>query len=109
MKLSLIGLTGSFLSIVLSVILMFWNPYSSQEVSNYTMLVILIMLVIPACVGVVASIYKLRYLMGIALVWSLPMGVYLSIASIPSVFNLYAVVLLMYLASALMMRRGGVV
>ncbi|MBD3918520.1 hypothetical protein H8B09_07115 [Paenibacillus sp. PR3] len=105
MKFSLTGLIGSFLCIVLSSILLFWNPYSSFKISTDTGMVVFMMLILPACCGVAASIFKVRYLMGIVFIWSLPYGIYLSAASIPSLYNLFAVVLILYLVSVITLKR----
>jgi hypothetical protein len=105
MKLSVTGLVGSILCILLSCILLFWNPYSSNAVGRDAYTIIFIMLILPACCGAVGSIWRVRFLMGVVLIWSLPYGIYLSVASVPSLFNLYAVVLLLYAISIIMIGR----
>lgn len=89
--------------IILCVILLFWNPYSKVASSNDTVVIILIMLILPACIGIVASFLRSRVLMYTVFVWSLPYGLYLSVASIPSVWNLFALVLILYFVSAIRM------
>mgnify|MGYP001431438018 CR=1 FL=1 len=91
--------------IILCVILLFWNPYSKTQAGNDTILIISIMLILPACIGIIASFLRSVIIMSIVFVWSLPYGLYLSVASIPSVWNLFGVVLIMYLVSAIRMRK----
>ncbi|MDF2660854.1 MAG: hypothetical protein K0Q94_3645 [Paenibacillus sp.] len=44
----------------------------------------------------------------IVFVWSLPYGLYLTVAAVPSLFNLFGAVLLFYLVSALTMKKSRV-
>ncbi|OAB37079.1 hypothetical protein PMSD_09755 [Paenibacillus macquariensis subsp. defensor] len=60
-----------------------------------------------ASVGcIIASFLRSAILMSIVLVWSLPYGLYLSLGVIPSVWNLFGAVLILYLVSAIRMRRS---
>jgi hypothetical protein len=101
------GIIASVGCIILSCILLFLNPYSSEPADYETVLIIVVMLIAPACVGIIASILRVRFLLIVALVWSLPYGLYLSVASIPSLWNLYSVVLILYLISAVKMKTVG--
>ncbi|MEC0091116.1 hypothetical protein [Paenibacillus macquariensis] len=92
--------------IILCLVLLFWNPYSKTPARNDTILIISIMLILPACLGIIASLLRSAILMFIVLVWSLPYGLYLSLVVIPSLWNLFGVVLILYLVSAIRMRRS---
>jgi hypothetical protein len=67
------------------------------------------MLILPAFLGIVSSFLKNRMVMYIVFVWSLPYGLYLCVVSIPSVWNLFGVVLILYLISAMRMNKTATV
>ncbi|RTE02219.1 hypothetical protein [Paenibacillus whitsoniae] len=102
MKFSLPGMLASLISLSLSITFLFWNPYTNAAVGEDTILIVTVMLILPACLGVLAACRKSRPLMAIALIWSLPYSLYLSLAAIPSIFNGFALVLLLYLAALLL-------
>lgn len=106
MKISITGLVASLGSILLCCIFMFWNPYSPGRAGNDTVLILIVSMILPACLGVIASCLKSRVLMNIVFAWSLPYGLYLSIASIPSIFTLFLVVLILYVVAIIRMRKG---
>jgi hypothetical protein len=105
MKISFFGLVASVGCIILCGIFLFWNPYSSTPVSNDTLKIIFTFLILPAFLGIVTSFLKNRILMYIVFVWSLPFGLYFCFASIPSVWNLFGLVLILYLISAIRMNK----
>ena len=106
MRISSPGMIASVGCIVLSMILLFWNPYSETQAGMDTIVILSIMVILPACLGVAASLLRLRVLMVIVFVWSLPYGIYLTVAAVPSLFNLFGAVLLFYLVSALTMKKA---
>ncbi len=105
MKVSFLGLVASVGCIVLCCVFLFWNPYSSTPIGNDTLLIIIATLILPAFLGIVTSFRNNRTLMYIVFVWSIPYGLYLCVASIPSVWNLFGVVLFLYLISAKRMNK----
>lgn len=106
MRISSPGMIASVGCIVLSMILLFWNPYSDTQAGMDTIVILSIMVILPACLGVAASLFRLRVLMVVVFVWSLPYGIYLTVAAVPSLFNLFGAVLLFYLVSALTMKKA---
>lgn len=106
MKYSRTGLTASIGCLLLSALLLFWNPYSDVSGQQATIMIITVMVITPAVIGVIASIIKKRLMMLIVLVWSTPYCFYLSIVKIPSLWNLYALVLALYLVAIFTMKRG---
>ncbi|TCZ76534.1 hypothetical protein E0485_13095 [Paenibacillus albiflavus] len=104
MKFSILGLFASVGCIILCVVFLYWNPYSSTPPNSGTIKVIYIMLILPALVGIVASFLKNRILMCIVFVWSLPYGLYLAVAS-TSIWNLFGIVLIAYIVSAVQMKK----
>jgi hypothetical protein len=105
-KYSLLGVVASVGCIILFAIFLFWNPYSGAPVGKDTILIIFIMLICPAFIGIINSFLRNRILMHIVFVWSLPYGLYLFVASIPSIWNLFSVVLILYLVSAIRMSKS---
>src|SRR5205809_848642 len=89
MKYSIFGLVASIGCMILCAVFLYWNPYSSTPSNSGTTSVFYIMLIIPACVGIVASFLKNRILMFFVFIWSLPYGLYLTVVSIPSIWNLF--------------------
>ena len=102
-QISLTGMVASASSLALCGMFLFWNPYSDLEANPGTVLIVSLMMVGPAILGLLSSWLRNRMLMFISLAWSLPYGLYLAIASIPSIFNLFALVMILYLVSALTM------
>lgn len=100
---SLLGVVASVGCILLCVMFLFWNPYSRIQAGMDTVLILLIMLIFPAFLGIITSFLRNRILMYIVFAWSLPYCLYLSVASIPSIWNLFSVVLILYLVSAIRM------
>jgi hypothetical protein len=105
MKVSIFGLVASVGCIILCAIFLYWNPYSSTPSDSGMIKIFYTMLILPAFLGILASFLKYRVLMYIVFVWSLPCGLYLSIVSIPSIWNLFGAVLIFYLVSAMRIKK----
>lgn len=106
MKYSIGGLIASVGCIILCCIFLFWNPYSSTSAGADTVLIIFITIISPAILGIINSFIKNRFLMYIVFIWSLPYGLYLSIVSVPSIWNLFALILILYFVAAFQMTRS---
>ena len=107
MKPSLLGLLGSVICLALCILFLYANPYSnpSQPLEKSTILIFYVLLILPAIVGVAASLLNNNIMMYVVFGWSLPCGLYLSVVSIPSIWNSYAVVLILYLVSAMQLKK----
>jgi len=105
MKISILGLFASIGCIIICAVFLYWNPYSSTPPNSGTIKVFYSMLILPALVGIIASFLKNRILMCIVFIWSLPDGLYLSVARIPSIWNLFGIVLIVYIISAVQMKK----
>ena len=96
----------SLLGIGLSFFFLFVNPSSDQEVSSSTKVIVVLMLLLPSGVMAISIWLGLRLLMAISLVWLAPYSLYLSIASIPSIWSLFFPILLVqFVATLLSFRR----
>lgn len=95
----------SLLGIGLSFFFLFVSPYSEQEVSGSTKVIVILMLLLPSGVMAISIWLGLRLLMAISLVWLTPYSFYLSIASIPSIWNLFFPILLVQFVATLSLFR----
>ncbi|MDQ6422256.1 hypothetical protein RB620_22775 [Paenibacillus sp. LHD-117] len=100
---NLIGLLASMGSIILWTIFSFYNPYTHEHVDTDVMLNTLLTLVFPACLAMIASVFRKPYLMIIAFVWSLPVSLYTAMT--PSIFKWFGVTSVLYLISGILMIR----
>ncbi|MCI0766936.1 hypothetical protein [Bacillus sp. TL12] len=96
------GLIAGIVSILLWIILNFFNPYSNQE-NDRTVLITLVMLVLPACIAMVSFFISKKILMLIAFIWSFLLSLYLLMT--PSIFILFGITNFTYLFSYILMRK----
>ncbi|WP_127532348.1 hypothetical protein [Paenibacillus kobensis] len=96
-----IGIFGAALLITLSVVLVCFNPYSHVKLSASSITIVIVMLIVPSVLAAGACLIKHRGLLLAAIIWLLPYSLYLGLASIPTVWNLYLVSLLCIVASFL--------
>ncbi|WP_342547599.1 hypothetical protein NST69_27045 [Paenibacillus sp. FSL P2-0089] len=84
----------SLLGIGLSFLFLFDNPYSDQAVSSSTQVIVVLMLIVPSAVMAISIWRGLRVFMAISLIWLAPYSFYLAMASIPSIWNVFFLILL---------------
>ncbi|MGM7684140.1 hypothetical protein ACSVDA_18560 [Cytobacillus sp. Hm23] len=96
----LLGIVGGFSSIILWIIFNYYNPYSNLK-DTEPMVITFIMLFLPACLAIIASIKFKKHLMVIAFLWSLPISLYTM--GTPGTFSLFGVTSITYLISFLFM------
>ena len=92
----------SLLGIGLSFLFLFDNPYSDQAVSSSTQVIVVLMLIVPSAVMAISIWHGLRVLMAISLVWLAPYSFYIAIASIPSIWNIFFLILLVQFVVAIL-------
>ncbi|CAM4512727.1 hypothetical protein FHS16_003386 [Paenibacillus endophyticus] len=111
MKVEWVGMAASAASILLSGMFLFANPYSEAPPKPDTIIIVVVMLITPACLALASALARRMALMTVAFVWSLPYGLYLTFAALPSMWSLFGVVLLLYLVSVIRLaqtrRRRG--
>lgn len=95
------GIIGGFASIILWIVLNFYNPYSNPNEAE-PVLTTFIMLLLPACLAIFSSLTFKPSLLLIAFVWSLPFSIYLVFT--PGVFALFGATCIIYLVGFLFMR-----
>lgn len=96
-----VGILASLSGILLWVILIFFNPYVGGLPGAATILLTFIGLGLPAIIGFLSSMFKIKYLMYISFISSLPASLYL--AGTPSIFRFFIVISLGYLVSAILL------
>ncbi len=97
----ILGISASIVSIVLWIVLIFFNPYTTDPVDSETITRTLMMLLLPACLALGATITARKPFLLIAFIWSLPMSIYLALT--PSIFALFAFTSILYLMSYLIL------
>lgn len=95
-----IGLLASFGSMILAIILLYFNPYSNENNRFSTEVIIFTTLFAPALFALICLIIKRYKLMFIPFVWSLPISLYLGLT--PGIFSLFALTCTLYLVSSLL-------
>lgn len=96
-----LGAIAGISSILLWIVLNFYNPYSNQTETD-VQINTFFMLFLPACLAIIASITTKKYLMLLAFVWSLPISSYLILT--PGIFSLFGITCLTYMTSFLFMK-----
>ncbi|GBF74410.1 hypothetical protein PA598K_02753 [Paenibacillus sp. 598K] len=91
----------SLLGVGLSFLFLFDNPYTDQAVSSSTIVIVVLMLLLPSGVMAVSIWLGLRVLMAISLIWLAPYSLYLSVASMPTIWNVFFLILLVQFVATL--------
>lgn len=100
---NLLGLLAGISSVILWIILQFFNPYlSSIEFEPF--MNTLFFLLLPAILGIYASLAKRKTFMLIAFLWSVPLSLYLTLT--PGIFAFFGLTCFMYLISYLLLAVG---
>jgi hypothetical protein len=97
---NIVGLLASFVGMVLTIILLYFNPYSNESNNIGTVEVAYATLFAPALFALISLSFKKRRLMFISFIWSLPMSLYLT--GTPSIFRIFGITCIFYLVSALL-------
>lgn len=98
----LLAVLAGFLSIVFWIILILNNPYANSIVWE-TIIRSFFMMIVPAFLGLAASITNRSGILFVVFIWSLPMSFYLFLT--PGIFTFYGLTSIAYLASYLLMRK----
>ncbi|MFC0562486.1 hypothetical protein ACFFH4_27035 [Halalkalibacter alkalisediminis] len=97
---SVLGVIAGLASIILWLVFIFFNPYSSAGIG--TILISFFMLLLPALLAVKASIQYKDFELLIAFIWSLPYSVYFAFT--PGIFALFGISCLLYLVSFILIK-----
>ncbi|MGQ7874769.1 hypothetical protein [Bacillus sp. 1A] len=84
-----IGLVSSISIFLLSLLILYFNPYSGQISNKEFFITVLFMLLLPSFWATISIVKRENILILICSIWLLPGGIYFGISTIPSVWNLY--------------------
>lgn len=98
---TIVVLAGGFLSVFLWAKFNFFNPYSNEIVIEST-LTTFIMLLLPACLAIIASLASKPSLLLLAFVWAAPFSLYFCFT--PGVFKYFGATCIAYLISYLFIK-----
>ncbi|WP_419962477.1 hypothetical protein [Psychrobacillus sp. BM2] len=96
----ILGVKAGVYSIVLWVLLVFYNPYTGSSPENVAVNTF-VMLCLPACLAIIAAFMEKKYLMLIAFIWSLPISLYVMLT--PSIFAWFIASCITYFICYLLM------
>ncbi len=100
-KLSITGFVGGIVAIIVWINLTFINPYNNPTLAGplpYPTLLLLL----PACLAIYASVTRKQLWMFVSFVWSIPMSI--TMIALPDINPLYGMITLLYFASFLFIR-----
>lgn len=93
-----LSLTAPAATIFLAFIFLYFNPYNSETpIDRTTEFAVHLMLTLPAAIAIFAYVVRNRMVKRIAFFWSLPLGLYLGIAGVPSLWTLFILLIPLYL------------
>ncbi|WP_188454842.1 hypothetical protein [Virgibacillus oceani] len=98
---SFLGLIAGISSILLWLILSFFNPYADPTKFE-PMITTFFMLLLPACLAIHSAVTSKHIFMLIAFFWSLPISLYMVLT--PSIFGLFGAANVLYLVSFILMQ-----
>ena len=98
-----LGVVTGLSSVFLWLVLVFFNPYSSDDGARIAVITFT-MLLLPACLAIIAAIQPNSTGMLIAFIWSLPVSAYLAMT--PGIFAFFGLSSFIYLVSFIMMLIG---
>ncbi|MGG0154362.1 hypothetical protein [Bacillus mycoides] len=100
-----IGVVAAVSIFVLSIVFLYFNPYSHQSPSKEAFGTVSFMVLLPSFLAIIAAFARKTILMILCGVWFLPVTLYLGIAVIPGVWNLYILFLICYFLSIGWMKK----
>lgn len=99
-----VGVISSISIFLLSLLFLYFNPYSSQISNKEFFITVLFMLLLPSFWAIISLVKREKIFVLICSIWLLPGGIYLGISTIPSVWNLYIFFLFVYFLSIFRMK-----
>ena len=100
-----IGVLAAISIFILSIVFLYFNPYSNQMLDREVYITVFFILLLPSFLAVIAVLVRKPILMILCGVWLLPGTLYLSVAAIPTLWNLYIIFLMIYFISVIRMKK----
>ncbi|GAB6432480.1 hypothetical protein bcgnr5372_48460 [Bacillus luti] len=100
-----IGVLTAISIFILSIVFLYFNPYSNQMLDKEVYITVFFILLLPSFLAVIAVLVRKPILMILFGAWLLPGTLYLSVAAIPTLWNLYIIFLMIYFISIVRMKK----
>ncbi|MGE6592899.1 hypothetical protein [Bacillus mycoides] len=101
-----IGGVAAIGTFILSIVFLYFNPYSNQMIDKEVYITVFFMFLLPSFLAVIAAVARKKTFMIACSIWLLPGTLYLGVATIPSIWNLYIVFLIFYFVTIVWMNKG---
>jgi len=79
-----IGVAAAISNFILSIIFLYFNPYSDQVLDKEVYITVFFMFLLPSFLAVIVAVARKKAFMVVCCIWMLPGTLYLSVAAIPS-------------------------
>ncbi|WP_242251148.1 hypothetical protein [Bacillus cereus group sp. BfR-BA-01379] len=100
-----IGVAAAISIFILSIIFLYFNPHSKQLLDKDLYITVFFMFLFPSFLAVIATVARKKAFMVVCCMWMLPGTLYLSVAAIPSLWNLYIIFLMIYFLCIVWMKE----
>ncbi|OJD58980.1 hypothetical protein [Bacillus sp. NH11B] len=100
-----IGVVAAISIFTLSIVFLYFNPYSKQVLDKEVYITVFFMFLLPSFLTVIAAVTRKKTFMIVCCIWMLPGTLYLSAAAIPTLWNLYIIFLIIYFLSIVWMKK----
>ncbi|QEL88072.1 hypothetical protein [Bacillus mycoides] len=101
-----IGGVAAIGTFILSIVFLYFNPYSNQMIDKEVYITVFFMFLLPSFLAVIAAVARKKTFMIACSIWLLPGTLYLGVATIPSIWNLCIVFLIFYFVTIVWMNKG---
>lgn len=91
-----IGLVAAISILILSIVFLYFNPHSNQILDKEVYIIVFFMLLLPSFLAVIVAVTRRKTFMIFYGIWLLPRNLYLSVAAISTLWNLYILSLMIY-------------
>ncbi|MFF1992171.1 hypothetical protein ACFVWC_12930 [Bacillus mycoides] len=100
-----IAIVAAISIVILSIIFLYFNPYSNQMLDKEVYITVFFILLLPSFLAVIAVLVRKKILMILCGGWLLPGTLYFSVAAIPTLWNLYIIFLMIYFISIVWIKK----
>ncbi len=102
---SYIGGVAAISIFILSIVFLYFNPYSNQALDKEVYITVFFMFLLPFFLAVIVAIARKNTFMIACSIWLLPGTLYFSVAAIPMLWDLYIIFLMIYFLSIFWMKE----
>lgn len=91
-----IGLVAAISILILSIVFLYFNLHSNQILDKEVYIIVFFMLLLPSFLAVIVAVTRRKTFVIFYGIWLLPRNLYLSVAAISTLWNLYILSLMIY-------------